>query len=219
MQLNGIYCFCLSFRYVLAEQERKINLECVSASDRHELNTNNTEVKQIEGGTEDGPSAKRQKLSKRAIKKLKGQNKSRGPTFHIKKEQELCNSLIIVAEGEEIPKCNRSNCRFLHDIQEYLTIKPKDIGDTCYNYQISGKCSRGLACRFGNGHITPEGKNRIDKEKIQIFESQGSRTKNQLLYDLQTSLRKRNYNFDLSEALIRYNDKMRKEKVCLLRTK
>lgn len=197
----------------MPEQERKINLECVSDKDKQELAVNDSELKETEEKSEDVPSAKKQKLSKRAMKKLKGQNKSRGPTFHIKREQELCNSLVLLADGEEIPKCNRNNCQFLHDIQEYLKNKPKDIGDVCYNYQISGKCSRGLACRFGNAHITPEGRNKIDKEKLQIFEKEGSRTHNQLQYDLQISLRKRNYNFDLSEALIRHNDKMRKEKV------
>lgn len=197
----------------MPEQERQIHFQCVSEKDKHELTTDNRETNLKE--TDDAPARKKQKVSKWAMKKLKGQNKSRGPTCHIKKDQELCNSLILVAEGEEIPKCNKSNCQFLHDIQEYLKTKPKDIGDVCYNYQISGKCSRGLACRFGNGHITPEGRNRIDKEKMEIFGNKGDHTQNQLQYDLQTSLRKRSYNFDLSEALIRYNDKIRKQKVCV----
>ncbi|XP_018577352.1 tRNA-dihydrouridine(47) synthase [NAD(P)(+)]-like [Anoplophora glabripennis] len=197
-------------KYILPEQERKIQLECVSDKDKHELTTNNPEINLNE--SDDTPARKKQKVSKWAMKKLKGQNKSRGPTCYIKREQELCNSLVLVAEGEEIPKCNKNNCQFLHDIQEYLKNKPKDIGDICYNYQISGKCSRGLACRFGNEHITPEGKNKINEKRIQAFESEGLHVQNQLQYDLQTSLRKRHYNFDLSEALVRYNDKLRKEK-------
>ncbi|KAJ8920674.1 hypothetical protein NQ315_004813 [Exocentrus adspersus] len=193
--------------YILPEQERQVNLDCVSDNDKQELSMSRDKREINSNDGDDGPPAKRQKLSNRAMKKLKGQNKSRGPTFRIAKEQELCNSLVHIVEGEEIPKCTRNKCQFLHNIEKYLESKPKDIGDTCYNYQTFGICSRGLACRFGSEHITQKGKNKIDKEKVQTYSV--PHTKNQLQHDLQLSLRKKSYNFDLSETLIRYNDKAR----------
>ncbi|KAJ8972171.1 hypothetical protein NQ314_000299 [Rhamnusium bicolor] len=195
--------------YILPEQNREINLDCVSDKDKKKLGISNTDTQSNEDGT---PQFKKQKMSKKDMKKLKGQNKSRGPTFHVNKESELCNTLVHIVEGEETPKCNRNNCNFLHDVQKYLEMKPKDIGETCYNYHIFGKCSRGLTCRFGSEHITPEGKNKINMGKKQQSETADVHTLNQLQHDLQISLRKRNYNFDLAEALVKYNDKIRKQK-------
>lgn len=87
------------------------------------------------------------------------------------------------------------------------------IGDICQNFQTTGKCSRGLACRFGGSHITSDGFNIVDKEKWETYEASGLKTLNQLPQNLQTSLRKRSYDFSLSESLIKYNDKLRKEQV------
>lgn len=81
------------------------------------------------------------------------------------------------------------------------------IGETCYNFKTFGKCSRGLACRFGSAHISPEGRNTIDLEKI----NDEITTKNQLKHELQVSLRKRTYDFNFSESLIKYNDRRNKK--------
>jgi tRNA-dihydrouridine synthase 3 len=183
--------------FVLPEQSRQLALECVSEKDKLKLTKD-------ENGA---PPEKKQKLSKSQKKKLRGQNKSRGPTFRCSRETELCNTLVDLGVDDEIPKCERKNCQFLHDIEEYLKIKPQDIGETCYNYETFGKCSRGLACRFGSSHITPEGRNKVNLEKS----VERSQTKNQLTHDLQISLRKRTYNFDFAESLIKYNDKQNKK--------
>lgn len=92
-------------------------MECVSEKDKQAL----------EGESNDEPSSKKQKLSNSEKKKLRGQNKCRGPTYKREKSKELCNTLMNVIEGEELPKCERKNCLFLHNIQEYLKIKQKDI--------------------------------------------------------------------------------------------
>ncbi|RZC40998.1 Ax dynein light domain containing protein [Asbolus verrucosus] len=118
--------------FVLAEYSRELSLECVSDKDKRKLTDDASEM----------PPEKKQKLSKSEKKKLSGQNKSRGPTFRCEREKELCNTLINLGIEDEIPKCERKNCKFLHDIQEYLKIKAKDIGEICYNYQTFGKCSR-----------------------------------------------------------------------------
>lgn len=81
------------------------------------------------------------------------------------------------------------------------------IGDVCYNFETFGKCPRGLTCRFGAGHIS-EGRN-----VTRCTETTELQTKNQLKHEVQITLRKRTYNFDVAEALIKYNDKSEK-KVC-----
>ncbi|XP_044266285.1 tRNA-dihydrouridine(47) synthase [NAD(P)(+)]-like [Tribolium madens] len=177
--------------FILTERPRELVLECVSDKDKRKLS-----------GSDETPLQKKTKLSKSEKKKLRGQNKSRGPTFRCTQEMELCNTLINLNLGEEAPKCERKNCQFLHDINEYLRIKPKDIGEICYNYETFGKCGRGLACRFGSSHIT-QGRNKINSEKL----VETAQVKNQLTHELQVALRKRTYNFDFAEALIKSNDK------------
>lgn len=49
----------------------------------------------------------------------------------------------------------------------------------------------------------------IDEEKYAKFCEEKPKTKNVLSKDLQLSLRKRTYNFSISEALIKYNDKVK----------
>ncbi|KAJ8955586.1 hypothetical protein NQ318_001416 [Aromia moschata] len=195
--------------YILAEQKREVDLDHVSDKDKNVLKPDLNEADVCLDDDDNHPPLKKQKFSK---KKLKGQNKSRGPTFRINKESELCSSLIMRGDTNETPACHKVNCPFLHDIQKYLEIKPKDIGDTCYNYQISGTCSRGLTCRFGFEHITSDGKNKINEKQRQKFETEGSHTKNQLRHDIQIALRKRNYNFELS-ALIKYYNTSKAKKL------
>lgn len=122
---------------------------------------------------------------------------------------ELCKSLINLTVNDEIPQCDRKNCQFLHDIDEYLKTKPKDIGESCYNYRTFGRCNRGLTCRFGSEHITENGRNKVNN----TIDETVSQTENHLnlKQDLQVALRKRTYNFDLSAAIIDYNDRKRKE--------
>lgn len=74
------------------------------------------------------PAKKRPRLSKKEKKKLRGQNKARPAPFKLKREKQLCNSLVNTAENEEPKKCTNEKCKFLHNVQEYLQMKPKDIG-------------------------------------------------------------------------------------------
>lgn len=76
---------------------------------------------------EEGPNAKKPRLSKKEKKKLRGQNKARPAPYKIPREQQLCNSLIDRQEHDD-KKCANTKCKFLHDVKEYLNIKPKDIG-------------------------------------------------------------------------------------------
>lgn len=123
-RVNFNFCNCnnrLVFlcRYIVTDHCREVNLQCVSQNDKHKLDTQ-----------DDDTDAKKPKLSKK--QKLRGQNKSRGPTFRVEREKELCSSLINLTIGEPVPQCERKNCVFLHDVDEYLKIKPKDIGSKLF---------------------------------------------------------------------------------------
>lgn len=185
----------------MAEQSRQISLECVSEADKVKLTSSDVLEQEADNENNDTPS-KRPRLSK----KLRGQNKSRGPTFKRVCEIELCNTLISCTDEDTVPQCEKKNCTFIHDIEAYLQQKPKDIGTNCYNYQRSGCCSRGIACRFGSEHITEKYRNKIDKVKYEEYLALGPQTTNSLKYEVQNALRKRTYDFSLSEALIKFTD-------------
>lgn len=110
-------------RYIIEESISALNLDCVSEKDKEKLKSEES----INTNKNEEPPEKKQRLSKADKKKLRGQNKARPITFRRNKEVELCNTLINLKEGEEYPKCNKKNCAFMHDIQEYLKNKPQDI--------------------------------------------------------------------------------------------
>lgn len=197
----------------MPEQERKINLDHVSDKDKELLEDPEEPKKETveenaeEQSTEE-PQAKKPRFQNK--KKLKGQNKSRGPTFQVNKLEQLCDFLVQVQEGEALPECPRKQCPYGHDIEAYLKSKPADIGPNCYNFEQSGKCTRGLACRFAKSHLTSTGRNLVDQKKYKEYESKGPYVMNQLDKEVQFALRKRNYDFNLAEKLIDTYDNSKK---------
>lgn len=103
-------------------------MECLAENDKIKLATNELEKSEACNNEEreDVPPIKKLRLSNKQT--LRGQNKSRGPTFKRNNEMELCNSLVNLKENDPIPQCERKNCPFLHDIDEYFQKKTKDIG-------------------------------------------------------------------------------------------
>lgn len=134
--------------------------------------------------------------------KLKGQNKNRPPPMKFDITKRICPSLVDVGEGEEASTCPYApDCRYRHDIVEYMKERVPDIlPGGCYNYQTSGRCSRGISCLFGDEHITPEGKNTKNPTPTC---PDGSKYFNFLSKDLQKSLRKKSYNFSQSENIVK----------------
>ncbi|XP_066159076.1 tRNA-dihydrouridine(47) synthase [NAD(P)(+)]-like isoform X2 [Euwallacea fornicatus] len=205
--------------YILPEQERKINLDHVSDKDRalleetqqsngeqiHDLDDTEEKDDDSSLATADGETRPKKRRFQQT-KKFKGQNKKRGPTFAIDRKEQLCDSLVHLREGETITECPRNACPNSHNIDEFLKNKPADIGPNCYLFETFGKCSRGLACRFGKSHITADGRDVIDQKKYDIYNSKGPYVKNQLDKEVQWALRKRTYNFDLAEKLIHCYD-------------
>lgn len=191
----------MDFRFVLPEKERQINLSLISYDDKQKLNQN----EDVNLNDQGHHQAKRIKLSFKQKKKLRGQNKSRGPTYQRDNSRELCIKATETIDGT-YQQCTIQGCKFIHNVEEYMKIKPKDIASTCYNYSTSGKCMWGVACRFGSEHLTSDGKNIINEEKFKHYQETGPYTKNVLCKEVQTNLRKKLYNFELSEKIVQYND-------------
>jgi len=159
---------------------------------------NKPEQNLVKNGSEEGkditvPSEEGKK------KNDKKQNKKR-PIIKIDLSERLCNYLIDVAPGSELPKCTFPNCKMKHDLVAYLANKPEDLGDTCFVYNSLGYCPRGLSCRFSNMHIDKDGRN-LRKEGTKSETLVESQSLNKLGKDTQTRLRKKQYNFKLSDGV------------------
>ncbi|XP_047461121.1 tRNA-dihydrouridine(47) synthase [NAD(P)(+)]-like isoform X2 [Mugil cephalus] len=140
-------------------------------------------------------------------KRLRGQNKSRPhtkPTTY--DEKRLCLSVL---QKRECPFGEK--CHFHHNIADYLSSKPADIGESCYLYETFGKCMYGLSCRFAKAHTTPDF---TTMEKADLVKTLEGRTfvKNSLSKDLQNRLRKRSVPFKKSAEYLKTlsNDKDKK---------
>lgn len=86
----------------------------------------------------------------------------------------------------------------MHDVKEFWTAKPEDIGEICYLYKTYGRCNFGLSCRFAKSHTDPESLVQLaatDTSQLQSSEKSWCKAdKDELLKKLQ----RRKY--DLSRA-------------------
>lgn len=134
--------------------------------------------------------------------KRRGQNKARPKVFRDDKSSKPCPSIVnLTTDGAKSAQCQYKNCVFVHDPVEYVKQKPADVGPECHVYKLKGKCPRGISCRFGSSHITPEGLNVIDHEKEKKWTED---TVNTIQSSLQMQLQKRTYDFSLSENLVKH---------------
>merc|ERR1712100_804283 len=101
-----------------------------------------------------------------------------------------------VFSGEE---CTQDPCKYSHDVDEYLKQKPDDIGDSCYVYQQTGKCTFGYRCIFGDSHIK-DGKLLVDEEK---FNSITEPVLNVMDRAIQSGLRKKEIPFMKTKKAIK----------------
>ncbi|XP_075759111.1 tRNA-dihydrouridine(47) synthase [NAD(P)(+)]-like isoform X1 [Pelodiscus sinensis] len=132
-------------------------------------------------------------------KRARGQNKSR-PCMkpnHYEKDR-LCPSVI----QECAEKCFfGSRCRFLHDVGEYMAVKPSDLGDSCVLFKTFGKCIYGVTCRFASSHLGEDYRNVINEDLVKQWEGKPL-VKNSLSKELQQQLRKKKVCFDKSNEYL-----------------
>uniref|UniRef100_A0AAY5EG71 tRNA-dihydrouridine(47) synthase [NAD(P)(+)] n=1 Tax=Electrophorus electricus TaxID=8005 RepID=A0AAY5EG71_ELEEL len=153
------------------------------------------------------PELKRRKLDDDAQaedtqqdkKGMKGQNKSRPHMKpHSYDDRRLCPSLL---QGRENGCFFGEKCKFIHDVTDYMSTKPADLGEQCYLYDTFGRCAYGITCRFAGAHTGPDFKNLVNKESETPTTSETVR--NYLHKDLQRRLRKRQVTFTRSETYLR----------------
>ncbi|KAJ2744931.1 tRNA-dihydrouridine(47) synthase [NAD(P)(+)]-like protein [Coemansia sp. BCRC 34301] len=56
-------------------------------------------------------------------------------------------------------------CRYSHDTEVYLAQKEPDLGTSCVNFDVYGKCPFGLRCRYAGAHSVG-GTQTVDEEKV-----------------------------------------------------
>ncbi|KAJ9070740.1 tRNA-dihydrouridine(47) synthase [NAD(P)(+)]-like protein [Entomophthora muscae] len=138
------------------------------------------------------PRDDRDRRSHKNKKEFRGQNKNR-KISHSQDSYKLCAQ---VSSGKECP--HGADCKFGHSIEEFLLSKEEDIGDRCVNFELSGKCPFGLRCRYLKAHYK-DGQLVTDEEKFQAFKPQ---TTNMIDMPFLQRLRKRQYDFSKSDAII-----------------
>ncbi|XP_054744257.1 tRNA-dihydrouridine(47) synthase [NAD(P)(+)]-like [Anastrepha obliqua] len=162
-----------------------------------------------ESASQNGRSQKYQKTNKKERKR--GQNKNR-PVFKQDSSLLLCHSLM---NGPDLEKCRHENCRYVHDLSEYLASKPEDLGSKCPIFDTLGFCTRGVTCRFAKAHLDAEGRN---IKSAEYDESKARTSVNGITSELQVRLRKREYDFSRSKQLVTQADKLRDDRKQKLET-
>lgn len=156
------------------------------------------------------PAAKKGRFEnnegKKHKKRNRGQNKNRQLPYKEQDEVRLCKTLL---DGNvERDKCSKERCRFSHDLEKFIQLKPKDIGETCYIYSLKGYCNFGVTCRFAGAHLDEnlnnkitEGVSREDKNLVTMC----------LGFELQNTLRKKKYDFTKANAYVKKFETLQKE--------
>ncbi|NWU99232.1 DUS3L synthase, partial [Upupa epops] len=133
-------------------------------------------------------------------KRARGQNKSRPcmkPTHY--EQIRLCPSVIQGCAD----KCYFGpQCRFLHDVGEYLAAKPADLGLSCVLFETFGKCSYGVTCRFAQAHLGDGYQNIVNADVAKQWEGK-LLVRNNLSKELQHQLRKRKFSFKKADEYLR----------------
>ena len=156
---------------------------------------------------------------KKKKKRKGGQNKNRRQPFRQLLSNRLCPSVI---RNEECGITSQV-CKKIHDKKQFLEIKGCDLGEECVIFNKFGKCSYGIACRYGSKHLDSELNSVVDEakwEKMKIYE-----VKKTLSKDLHSYLRGKkvwfgasythleNVGIQISNELLQHRTKNKRAKV------
>ncbi|KAI5951367.1 DUS3 [Candida jiufengensis] len=137
-------------------------------------------------------------------KKQRGQNKNRD----IRQRKEtirLCSSLID--PNDETRPClagEDRQCKFSHNLEEYLESKLPDIEGTCPVFEALGYCPVGMKCRWLHSHYNKETKELIkDLEKLKIAKESNFEVNNINKED-KVAMQKKKYEFKIANPVIDY---------------
>ena len=134
-------------------------------------------------------------------KKERGQNKRRPRAARVNHSDQLCPSLFQGSKSTSSSCLFGDKCRYSHDCAKFLADKPPDIGDTCFLFTTLGRCPYGLACRYGNSHVTADQQNVINED---VYDpNRVETTLNIISRTLQEKLRKRKVELPKSDCFLR----------------
>ncbi|XP_058793143.1 tRNA-dihydrouridine(47) synthase [NAD(P)(+)]-like [Phymastichus coffea] len=189
--------------FIIEESVRFVNN--VEILDCKENGKAQYEVTNLTNESEEPPKKKIKDNHKKI--KPRGQNKNRSVPFKIIRDINLCPWIAeATVEEADTAKCPNAKCTFIHDRSEYLKIKPEDIGTECYNFELTGKCQRGAACRIGSKHVTSDGYNIVNVEKYKAYQKLSPFVKNHVSKEILENLRKYKYDFAKAENITKkYN--------------
>ncbi|CAM9390762.1 unnamed protein product [Lampetra planeri] len=142
-----------------------------------------------------------------AKKRVRGQNKNRPHVKPNSYEVKLCPSVL---QGSTSKCFYGDRCYFIHDVAEYMLVKPPDLGPECHLYQTFGRCPYGITCRYASGHPEIAGgalEEKTPAREITFVPLPG--TVNHLQKGTQKLLRKRQFPFTGAETYLRSMSKQK----------
>ncbi|KAL3241120.1 tRNA dihydrouridine synthase DUS3 [Nakaseomyces bracarensis] len=158
------------------------------------------------GGEFGGKKGKNKKNKKR------GQNKNRDNRQQ-KEQNSLCPR-YIVADPSATDLCSfGGQCRFVHDIPEYLAGKKEEIHSEyfqkCPVFEALGYCPMGYKCRFLSSHLDPETKVLAGDYSKNVNAHPGEI--NHITADQKYDLLKRRFQFTKSDFILEVIDSFQEE--------
>lgn len=154
------------------------------------------------------------KKNKNGRGKKRGQNKNRD-NRQVKEQNVLCPRLI----HGDISKCSfGDNCRFVHDINLYLSTKKPEVESnifpSCPVFNSLGFCPMGFKCRFLSSHLNKEdniliSKKEIDPDAQTIWSVKGE--VNHISPERKLDLIKRRFPFTKSNEILEIIDSFQQE--------
>ncbi|AET38747.1 tRNA dihydrouridine synthase DUS3 Ecym_3254 [Eremothecium cymbalariae DBVPG len=158
-------------------------------------------------GNGDGGSARKKN-------KKRGQNKNRD-NRQAKEEHQLCSRLVRGAADDNVCPYG-SQCRYIHDVREYLSLKAEEIVceqfKVCPVFESLGYCPMGFKCRFLSTHCDMDALvlvEKPDEERKVLWDA--NHEINQIAGDKKLDLVKRRFPFDKSEFVLEIIDAIQQE--------
>jgi len=156
-----------------------------------------------EEAVKNGESHAEERVIAKESGKKRGRNKKRPPPMKFARAIRLCPPFVNVSPTRETyPECTFPNCKFLHDVVQYVESKPEDLGGECYLYKTFGRCRSGVCCRFAKSHMVKDSEGRYRNKVNPEIPPKPVQETNHLKKDLQFELRRKSYNFKRSDAIV-----------------
>ncbi|SCU98493.1 LADA_0H13366g1_1 [Lachancea dasiensis] len=151
---------------------------------------------------------------KKTKQKKRGQNKNRN-IMQVKEQYQLCSKLVM-GSGNGAECTFGDQCRYVHDIDEYLSHKKPEIESeqfrVCPVFETIGRCPMGLKCRFLSSHYNSETKQlkfKSEDETQKLYEA--NHEVNHIAADKKLDLIKKRFPFDKSNYVLEIIDAIQQE--------